>query len=83
MKGQNPSSWLDVSMVFLAFLYMSIVITVVTLLANVLMWDGSHVFSNIYHHLTLAKRDYLMLPQILEGNVDSGDLGLTLSTDVK
>lgn len=47
MKGQNPSSWLDVSMVFLALLYMSIVITVVTLLTNVLMWDGSHVFSSI------------------------------------
>lgn len=47
INGQNPSNRLVVSVFVWAFLYMSSVITVVTLLRNVLMWDDSHVFSSI------------------------------------
>lgn len=64
MKGQNPSDWLDISMFWYA--YMSVEITVVTVLSNVFMWDDSPVFSSVQHHLKLAKSEYLMLPQIQE-----------------
>lgn len=46
MKGQNPSNWLDIPK-FVSYVCMSVVITVVTLLRNVLMWDDSPVFSSI------------------------------------